>query len=33
MKNYTIKTHNSVNLKEGYSILEIRTPREVIESE
>ena len=28
-----IKSFNSVNLKEGYSILEIRTPREVIESE
>jgi hypothetical protein len=28
-----IKSFNSVNLKEGYSILEIRTPREVIENE
>jgi hypothetical protein len=28
-----IKLFNSVNLKEGYSILEIRTPREVIEDE
>jgi hypothetical protein len=28
-----IKSFNSVNLKEGYSLLEIRTPREVIESE
>jgi len=28
-----IKSFNSVNLKEGYSILEIRTPREVVESE
>jgi len=24
---------NSVNLKEGYNILEIRSPREVIENE
>jgi hypothetical protein len=28
-----IKSFNSVNLKEGYKILEIRTPREVIENE
>jgi len=28
-----IKSFNSVNLREGYSILEIRTPREVIENE
>jgi hypothetical protein len=28
-----IKSFNSVNLKEGYNILEIRTPREVIENE
>ena len=28
-----IKLFNSVNLKEGYSILEIRSPREVIENE
>jgi predicted nucleic acid-binding protein len=28
-----IKSFNSVNLKEGYSILEIRTPREVVENE
>ena len=28
-----IKSFYSVNLKEGYSILEIRTPREVVESE
>ena len=28
-----IKQFNSVNIKEGYSILEIRTPREVIENE
>jgi predicted nucleic acid-binding protein len=28
-----IKMFNSVNLKEGYSILEIRSPREVIENE
>ena len=28
-----IKQFNSVNLKEGYSILEIRSPREVIENE
>ena len=28
-----IKLFNSVNLKEGYSMLEIRSPREVIENE
>ena len=28
-----IKMFNSVNLKEGYNILEIRSPREVIENE
>jgi len=28
-----IKSFNSVNLKEGYSILGIRTSREVVESE
>ena len=28
-----IKQFNSVNIREGYSILEIRTPREVIENE
>jgi predicted nucleic acid-binding protein len=28
-----IKLFNSVNLREGYSILEIRSPREVIENE
>jgi hypothetical protein len=28
-----IKSFNSVNIKEGYNILEIRTPREVIENE
>ena len=28
-----IKLFNSVNLREGYSILEIRTPREVIDNE
>jgi hypothetical protein len=28
-----IKLFNSVNLREGYKILEIRTPREVIENE
>jgi len=28
-----IKMFNSVNLREGYSILEIRSPREVIENE
>jgi hypothetical protein len=28
-----IKSFNSVNLREGYNILEIRTPREVVESE
>ena len=28
-----IKQFNSVNLREGYSILEIRTPREVIKDE
>ena len=28
-----IKMFNSVNLKEGYSILEIRSPREIIENE
>ena len=28
-----IKLFNSVNLKEGYSILEIRSPREVIEND
>jgi hypothetical protein len=28
-----IKSFNSVNLREGYSILEIRTPRKVIENE
>ena len=28
-----IKLFNSVNLREGYSILEIRTPREVVENE
>ena len=28
-----IRLFNSVNLKEGYSILEIRSPREVIENE
>jgi hypothetical protein len=28
-----IKSFNSVNLKEGYNILEIRTPREVVENE
>ena len=28
-----IKLFNSVNLREGYNILEIRTPREVIGSE
>ena len=28
-----IKSFNSINLREGYNILEIRTPREVIENE
>ena len=28
-----IKLFNSVNLREGYSILEIRTPREIVENE
>jgi len=28
-----IKLFNSVNLREGYNILEIRTPREVVENE
>jgi rRNA-processing protein FCF1 len=28
-----IKLFNSVNLREGYTILEIRTPREVVENE
>ena len=28
-----IKMFNSVNLKEGYNILEIRSPREIIENE
>jgi hypothetical protein len=28
-----IKLFNSVNLREGYNILEIRTPREVIGNE
>jgi hypothetical protein len=28
-----IKLFNSVNLREGYSVLEIRTPREVVENE
>ena len=28
-----IKAFNSVNLKEGYKVLEIRTPREIIENE
>ena len=28
-----IRLFNSVNLREGYSILEIRSPREVIENE
>jgi hypothetical protein len=28
-----IKSFNSVNLREGYRVLEIRTPREVIENE
>ena len=28
-----IKLFNSVNLREGYSILEIRTPREVVTNE
>jgi predicted nucleic acid-binding protein len=28
-----IKLFNSVNLREGYNMLEIRTPREVVESE
>ena len=28
-----IKLFNSVNLREGYSILEIRTPREVVDNE
>jgi len=28
-----IKSFNSVNLKEGYNILEIRSPREVIDNE
>ena len=28
-----IKMFNSVNLKEGYNILEIRSPREVVENE
>jgi hypothetical protein len=28
-----IKLFNSVNLREGYSVLEIRSPREVIENE
>jgi len=28
-----IKLFNSVNLREGYNILEIRSPREVVENE
>jgi hypothetical protein len=28
-----IKLFNSVNLREGYNILEIRTPREIVENE
>ena len=28
-----IKLFNSVNLQEGYNILEIRTPKELIENE